>query len=386
MNKLDQLLKAFVSHHGINDKSRLAGDLAAQFGLTKDRSVYYCDEFAIRFSSSAGGNFSNTVLSLSNLRKVDHIPFIVCIVTPSENHVLLANTTMLRKISHSSQQLRVDNIKGSFNGSDILRDFEGIPNVPANFERLFDIHSSIGFDGNLVRLVENTSNISPTGHKYLVSDVSKRLIMEAPERAIRFVASPDATTLKLELDEKVNRFRNEIVLAALIENVNVRGRIIEYLIAGEDDSLRGEIIRAIQSKSAGNGIPAFKTENALGDYQRVFDNFLTETDVKTKIMILSSNPKAYNLDKMLEFLSHDKSVFMFYFVGVDPTRIVNTVLISMFQTDLLRSTILLKHWAGRNSRGVSQFEGKKIGELILKPRPDIQVAEAVRFLERIIAL
>ena len=87
----------------------------------------------------------------------------------------------------------------------------------------------------------------------------------------------------------------------------------------------------------------------MGDYQRVFDNFFTETDVKTKIMILSSNPKAYNLDKILEFLSNDKSVFMFYFVGVDPIRIVNTVLVSMFQTDLLRVTIFLKHWAGRNT-------------------------------------
>jgi hypothetical protein len=65
---------------------------------------------------------------------------------------------------------------------------------------------------------------------------------------------------------------------------------------------------------------------------------------------------------------------------------VNTVLVSMFQTDLLRSTILLKHWAGRNSRGVSQFEGKKIGELILNPREDIQASEAGSFLERIIAL
>lgn len=386
MSSLNQLLEAIALHNGINDKSRLAGILSAQFGLTKDRSVFYCEEFAIRFSSAAGMSFSNTVLSLSNLKKVDHLPFLVCLVTPSDNHVFLANTTMLRKISHSSQQLRVDNIKGSFNGSDILREFEGVQNVPANIERLFNIHATLGFEGNLVRLVEETNNISPTGHKYVVSEVSKHSIMAAPERAIRFVASPDAETLKRELDEKVDRYRNEIVLAALIENVNVRGRIIEYLIAGEDETLRQEIILAVQSKGASNGIPAFKTENALGDYQRVFDNFLTETDVKTKIMILSSNPKAYNLDKILEFLSHDKSVFMFYFIGVDPTRIVNTVLVSMFQTDLLRSTILLKHWSGRNSRGVSQFEGKKIGNLILDPRDDIQASEAKSFLERIIAL
>ena len=386
MSTLKQLLEMIEAHSGINDKSKLAALISARFGLTRDRSVFYCEDFAIRFSSAAGLSFSNTVLSLSNLKKVDHLPFMVCLVTPSKNHVFLANTTMLRKISHSSQQLRVNNIKGSFNGSDILREFNGIQNVPANIERLFNIHAGIGFDGNLDRLVEETNNISPTGHKYAVSPISRASIMKAPERAIRFVASPDAATLKQELDEKVERHRNEIILAALIENINVRGRIIEYLIAGEDEVLRQEIVLALQSKGAGKGIPAFKTENALGDYQRVFEEFFTETDVKTKIMILSSNPKAYNLDKLLEFLSREKSVFMFYFVGVAPTSIVNTVLVSMFQADLLHSTILLKHWSGRNSRGATQFEGKTIEDLILNPRHDIQILSAKSFLEQVIAL
>ena len=126
MSILTQLLELIESHAGINDKSKLAALISARFGLTKDRSVFYCDDFAIRFSSAAGMSFSNTVLSLSNLKKVDHLPFLVCLVTPSKNHVFLANTTMLRKISHSSQKLRVDNIRGSFNGSDIRGEFEGI--------------------------------------------------------------------------------------------------------------------------------------------------------------------------------------------------------------------------------------------------------------------
>ena len=255
MSKLKQLLEMIEAHSGINDKSKLAALISARFGLTKDRSVFYCEDFAIRFSSAAGLSFSNTVLSLSNLKKVDHLPFMVCVVTPSKNYVFLANTTMLRKISHSSQKLRVDNIKGSFNGSDILREFDGIQNVPDNIERLFNIHAGLGFDGNLDRLVEETNNISPTGHKYAVSAASKASIMKAPERAIRFVTSPDAATLKQELDQKVERYRKEIIIAALIENINVRGRIIEYLIAGEDEVLRQEIILALQSKGTSKGIP-----------------------------------------------------------------------------------------------------------------------------------
>lgn len=103
-------------------------------------------------------------------------------------------------------------------------------------------------------------------------------------------------------------------------------------------------------------------------------------------MILNSNPKAYNLDKMLEFLAGEESVFMFYFVGVDPDRIVNTVLVSMFQKDILNATILLRHWAGRNSRGVSQFEGKVINDLILSPTLDIDEEAAKNFLCQVMAL
>ena len=212
----------------------------------------------------------------------------------------------------------------------------------------------------------------------------RRTILEAPNRAIRFVASSDAHTLRSELDDRVEEFKNEILLAALIGNVNVRGRVIEYLIAGEDEALRQNLIAALKSDTP--GLPQFRTDNTLGDYRRNFNAFETETDVKTKIMILSSNPKAYNLDKMLEFLANSRSVLMFYFVGIDPGKIVNTVLLSMFQRDLLKATILLRHWGGRNSRGVSQFEGKAINELIERPDSQIEDQVAQEFLSRVIAL
>lgn len=383
-NAIEQLVAFLREHDGINDKAKLAKLVSDHFRLTKDRSVYYCNNFAVRFSSSATQNFGNTVLSLSNLQKIDDRPFIVCLVTPTHSYTYLANTTFLKKISHSSQELRENNIRGSFNGSDIMREFEGITNTPGNIERLFNIHSGLGFEGNLPRLVEATNNISPSGRKFEPSDIQRQQILLAPARAIKFITSQDAQTLKEELDSKVEKFKNEILLAALIENVNVRGRIIEYLIAGEDDRLRQEIINALQKRT--NGIPQFKTENSLGDYTKEFKEFFTETDVKTKIMILNSNPKAYNLDKMLEFLASERSVFMFYFVGVEPGKIVNTVLVSIFQERLLNATILLKHWAGRNSRGVSQFEGKTISQLILSPETAINGKNANSFLNRVLAL
>jgi hypothetical protein len=383
-SQLQDFVRFIGERDGINDKGALSQAVVTRFGLTKDRSVFYCADFAVRFSASASVSFGNTVLSLSNLKKFDDRPFVVCLVTPTANHCFLANTTLLKKISHSSQELRENNIRGSFNGSDIIRTFEGIQNNAANLERLFEIHAGIGFDGNLVRLVEATNNISPTGAKFAVGAAEEAAILSAPTRAASFVNSADARTLKAELDAKVEKFKNEILLASLIENVNVRGRIIEYLIAGEDEKLRGELVHALKNRE--KGIPAFKTENALGDYQRIFDAYHTETDVKTKIMILNSNPKAYNIDKMLEFLAHEKSVFMFYFVGVDATMIVNTVLVSMFETNLLNCTIMLRHWAGRNSRGVTQFEGRTINSLIGSPTFAIDPNAAAAFLRKLIAL
>lgn len=381
---LNSLFRLIRAHNGINDTRRLARLVSEAFGLIKDRSVYYCDDFAIRFSSTAKKIASNTVASLSRLQKYDDRPFLVCLVTESTNHCLLANTTFLKKISHTSQQLRENNIRGSFNFSDIVQQFEGIANTPQNFDSLFPIHAGIGFDGNLARLVKATNNISPSGAKFTVGDIARENILAAPSRAIRFTSSSDAATLKRELDRKVARYKNEILLAARIENKKVRGGVIEYLIAGDDESLRQRLIRAL--KGGTSGLPRFKTDNTLGDYQRKFDDFDTETDIKTKIMGLNSNPKAYHLDKMLEFLARDRSVFMFYFVGVDPGRIVKTVLVSMFQKDLLNATTLRRHWAGRNSRGGSQFDGRVINDLLERPNAEIDKPKAQEFLKRVLAL
>ncbi len=131
------------SKNGIGNKSTLISEVQKKFKLTKDRSVYYSKHFSVRFSYSASLGFSNTVISLSNLQKYDNQPFIVCLVTPTKNILYLANTTFLQKVSHSSQLLRVDNIRGSINGSDIAKKFTDLTNSTENFEKLFSIHAEL---------------------------------------------------------------------------------------------------------------------------------------------------------------------------------------------------------------------------------------------------
>lgn len=385
MHKSVSDLVAFIRNSdGKVSKSKLSDLVQKEFRLVRDRSVYSSEHFAIRFSESRSSSFSNTVISLSALQKYDNIPFIVCLVTPRENILYLANTTFLSKVSHSSQELRVDNIRGSINGSDIVKVFNGLTNAPEFFDDLFSIHIEIGFAENLPRLVEATNNISPSGSKFVVSESDLHFILSAPARALEFVQSYTYDQLRVELDEKVKQYRNEILVAGFIKNVNVRGRIIEYLIAGEDQILLQNLIDALHSDE--KQIPRFKTDNDLGDYIRIFEEFSTATDVKTKLMLLNSNPKAYNIDKLLEFLSKDRSIFMFYFIGIEPDRITKQALISVFQSELLTSTILLKHWSGRNSRGVTQFEGKTLNHLIASPNNQINVEKSVDFLNSLVNL
>ena len=357
---IEQLVNFISIRDGITDKGRLQNAVQETFGLVKERSVYYCDWFAIRFCKATSRNFGNTVLALSALHRYDDIPFIVCLVTPARNYLMLANTTFLRKISHSSQELRRDNIKGSFNGSDIMRAFEGVENIPDNFEFLYSSHENYTFEENLDRLVEATNNIAPTGRRFIPTESQVECIRGSVDRAISFLRSEEYGILNDDLNDRVRAVESEIAIAAFIDNQNLRGRIIEYLITAEDD-LKKTLMRCLHTRQP---LPEIFTSDKLGDYEREFERYLTETDIKTKVLFLSSNPKGYNIDKLLSFLSKEKSVYLVYVVAIDEDRSIRTRLCSLFNRQLLSGTKIIKHWAGRNSRGVTQYEGKALEAIV----------------------
>lgn len=375
---IDSLVEFVFRRDGIADKATLAIQVQRAFNLVKDRSVYYGNWFAIRFCKATTSSFSNTVISLSALHRYDDLPFLVCVVTPDRNYLMLANTTFLRKISHSSQKLRRDNIKGSFNGSDIMRSFEGVVNEPRNFEFLFTSHKNYSFAENLERLVEATNNISPTGRKFVPTEAQIKCIRDSVGRAISFLKSEEYNALNDDLHERVKVVESEIAIAAFIDNVNLRGRIIEYLITSEND-LKDTLIRCLRNQAP---LPEIFTADKLGDYEREFEHYFTETDIKTKILFLSSNPKGYNIDKLLAFLSEEKSVYLIYVVAIDENKRISTRLCSMYNRQLLSGTRIIKHWAGRNSRGIAQYDGRALEEIVFDFDESIDVVAAQDFLTK----
>ena len=304
-------------------------------------------------------------------------PVIVCLVTPSENYLMLANTTFLKKISHSSQGLRVDNIRGSFNGIDIMRFYEDVENCADNFEFLFTSHQNYSFQENLVRLVDATNHIRPSGQRFVPDREQKLCIYQSVDRAISFLASNAYHILDEDLKQRVHSVESEIAIAAFIDNVNLRGRIIEYLVTGSGD-LHRTLIKALHS---GSPLPDFFTADKLGDYEREFENFNTATDIKTKVLFLSSNPKGYNIDKLLAFLSEARSVYLVFIVAIDKNERISTRLCSMYNRQLLSSTRIISLWAGRNSRGVTQYTGKALEEIVSSFDDTIDAEQAYRFLD-----
>lgn len=383
---INQLVDFISKNNGIANKERLANEVKTKFNLTQDGKVFFNDDFAIRFGWNGKNNckkISNTVLALSKIKNYDDRPLLFCIVTHEENHLLLINTTFLKKISHSSQALSLGNIKGSINCSDIMMKFENIENTPQNFKRLFAYHEGLAFQDNFERLVACTKNIIGRIPKFEVTEKAKNTIIDSVNRAQCFIDSNDYGNLKKDLDARVKKVQGEIAIAAFIDNVNLRGRVIEYLITDNGSTLKDQIINALHNKQS---LPSFKTEDKLGDYSKSFPSFNTETDIKTKVLFLEGNPKAYNIDKLLEFLATDKSVYMIYLLGIGDSGEITARLVSAYDPRLLNNTNVIQHWAGRNTRGVAQFIGTGLVEILNQTdSPKIDKNAAEDFLNTLIA-
>ena len=388
---MNQVVNSFVrlitDNTDINTKESMVKKVSSHFPLIRDgRALYHTDFFAVVFCYSKNKSFSNVVLSLSKLEKYDHIPcFVVLVRKDLDNLIYMINTTFLEKISHSSQNLRVDNIRGSLLGSNIRKVIAEIEkaNTPDNFNDLFAYHQGFSWQENIERLVESTNNISPRLTKTSLTDTELKLLYASPKRAVAFVESPDFEVLLKDLQCRCEQAKEAILTASHIDNVNIRGRVIEILITSDTE----QRVRLFQDlKDTEHLLPSYDTKNELGDYVRHFETSDTYTDIKTKVMYLDSNPKAYNIDKFLECMGKDKSVFMFFFVGINESGIMNTVLCSVFHDKLMKSTLLQEHWAGRGTRGAAQFNGKTINELLRAPdfKNTIDCQAATVFLHKLI--
>ena len=369
----------------VNNKLQLIELCVNAFHLVQDRKVYHSDYFAVRFCYTQKGSFPNTVLSLSSLEKYDRIPFFVVLVKAnSGNRIFISNSTFLSKISHSSQKLTLTNIRGSFNGSDIVKQYEGIENIPENFEKLYSIHDGMDWIDNLQRLVDASSEIQPISTKFIPNEEQLSNIRDSVKRAQQFVCSNDYKVLLDDLQQRCEDCKESILVAAHIENVNIRGRLIEALITS-DKIKRLHLLSDLANIE--HALPTYDIRNGLGDYIRHFSHADSYVDIKTKIVYLHSNPKMYNIDKFLQCMAEKNSVFLFFFVGLGEYGIEKTTLCSVFHPMLLNSMHLQEHWAGRSTRGVAQASGDAINKILDQPINEVKqfnIEDAEKYIKMLL--
>ena len=388
MNTLvHEFVELIENNKSINTKEGMIKTVCSNFAMVKDgKAVYHTNFFAVVFCYSKNNSFSNVVLSLSKLKKYDRIPcFVVLVKKDLDNVIYLINSTFLDKISHSSKYLRTDNIRGSFLGGNIRKNIDEIGkcNKPEDFDDLFAYHQGFTWQENIERLVESTNNIKPNKAKVVLDETEIENLFNAPSRAIEFVGSDEYNILLQDLRKRCDDVKDAILVASHIDNVNIRGRLIEVLITSNQEE-RYQLLKNLPNIE--QFLPIYDTKNELGDYIRHFESTESYTDIKSKVLYLDSNPKAYNIDKFLKCMGREKSVFMFFFVGIDDTGIVNTILASVFHNRLQETTLLQHHWAGRGTRGVAQFNGKTINEM-LQEEPfinNIDIEKSKQFLKNLL--
>jgi hypothetical protein len=356
-------INAFKASNPDADKAAVQKAWVDWASPEKMSSVFVANGFAIRFSEAMTGGFSNTVVSLSALAKHDARPFVVVVVRRSSVDLMLANATFLKRVSHSSQQLRLDNVKGSFNGPDIMTVFEGTPNRPEHFDDLFALHSAFEWEENLERLVEATNEIIARNTRFEPSKAELEFILNAPSQFAAAMVSQEFRDAESNLIARMDAAKADILSAAQIDNVNIRGNVIEQLITGDGNA------------------------HELGDVTIPLGAGDLVIDLKTKLLDRASAPKAYNVDKLLRLLSKPGSVFAFFMIGVDVGQgEVSGRLLTVLDDHLRKATVVQHHWAGRGSRGVTQLSGNFGQALSASYKPAISPESAQTFLRDLVDL
>jgi hypothetical protein len=357
LDKITELSKSF----GIPfQKQTIVKIIQNKLELKKNKKVLYANNLILRFSSAKKG-YSNTFLSFKRIIGYDDKPIVACIIRNDSIEFLLANSTFINCISHSSKNL---NIRGSANLTNIVRHFSGLNNEPRNFEKLFKMHLEIPRNDNIERIVEATYNIKGRVEKFAPNEKQLITIYNLPQFIKDLEKEPEFLDLERELLQKVKIHENKILKAATIDNVNIRGNKIEQIVTeGKNEHELGDILKI------------------LGNKNKII------IDVKSKLLNLSSAPKAYNIDKLLVELSKGKTYFGYLFVGVDDqSNEVKGRLINFLDKTLIENTQIQHHWSGQNSRGTAQLNDniKKVFDEKFQSSIDLNLAKD--FLKKLVEL
>jgi len=367
INRLEEVLLFIDETQHISNKEELQSLFVKRFNAVRESSRGIFDlpdkSVSVRFTQNnktTNGNASNTVIAIARIFPRDDRPILSLMVTAGRNFVRLINSSFIDKIAHSSKNAESDKLRGSVNYSNIIKEFEGITNERHNIHVLFELHSEHDFWENYERIYSLTSQIQGKRVRFEPTDSQNALLLDSHKRSNAFLNSDYFQVLSSDLQQRVERNSKAIIIASTFVNAKLRGEIIEHLITSDDETKLSELRLCIENNEMIN----FTNPHGLADYERVFENFKTGTDIKTKVMYLNSQPKGFSIDDILLYLSEANTVFLFYWVGIEKDETLKLQLLPIFENNMLKRSHIQKHWSGINQRGHIQFDGKVMKSIL----------------------
>lgn len=281
---------------------------------------------ALRLARSKGPSLPNTLVGFALIRKHDDKPVVIVHLHGKNVSFKMANSTLIAKVVHSSHHLTTKRIVGSINGTDLLpASLDGTPNTEENLVQLFKEHEAADKDAALDRIVRATRALNTWSAKWKVDwALVEQMLDLANMNAMNAATHP-------ELAEMLNRVRNR-------EN-----DIMKKIPAGVS-KLKGKDIESV--------LTGDMVRHAFGDFSTSDGRF--EVDIKAHRVSAPSNPKAFNIDKLLRLL-HERPVMPLYlFLAIADGKITPRY-VSMLDETILNNTVRQPIWSGRNAYGGTQL-------------------------------
>jgi len=189
LNDLVAFLEDWRRRHPTGGKDALVRDSETRFRLGRDGALRVGQHFALRINENTQSEkFPHAVVAIRKIVKYDHLPVVACLLTPTGQRLLLANTSFVRKVSHSSHRMRRVCLRGSILGNDIMSRCCGIPNSPENFQQLWSIHEQSDREANLDRIVEGTIGGRRHQSRWKPDAAEREAILAAPKLARNLAA------------------------------------------------------------------------------------------------------------------------------------------------------------------------------------------------------
>ncbi|MBK9273030.1 MAG: hypothetical protein IPM49_00630 [Flavobacteriales bacterium] len=299
---------------------------------------------------------SNTITSLKNILKHDELPFVAVFLDKSAVRFKLANSSLIKKASHSSQGITLERIKGSINGGDILNTLGDVLNEHAHLAELFAQHKDEDHAEHRERIVEATQAIKgrapATPPDWDAVEENLRDGSGLLDKAI-------LEEIRRTLFDRVASMRQAILACASHTSPKAFGDCVERMILSTD--------------------PA----HALGDI--LFANGRVAVDIKGRKAGVPSSPKAFNVQKLVDHLSKGPGAALFFTVTVDvQAGTVACTLIHMLHPELMKHYWHDVRWSGRGSLGTLSLKGDLSAVLNTTERLDLDAPAAITRLRELL--